>query len=435
MKSMRGFLIIIGLLFIITVSVELSQRKKFSWEPTFGNTDYHPFGCAIFDDVMKTAIPGGYHVINSTFLRLNNAPPQDGPIALLVITNEDFGDKELDAMLKFAENGNKLFLVSSSLGYSVKDTLGVRENFGWFSYGTLMRNGTDQQFDTIYIVQPLNGRDSLTPPVVMQDYAFYSRLVSNRFDSYDDIYRVLAVSQLKPVRRDVIKRDKVVRDSFVTYTSNYYPAFALRRPWGEGEITLISTPLIFTNYGMMNGENAQYIFDLLQGVDSLPLYRTLAYNKPKYQNSGSPFAYFHQHPPLRRALYFTLALILLFLVFTAKRRQRAMPVWNEPENQSLTFVKLIGTLYFQRHDALDLVSKQYTYFTEQLRRKTGIDIDGEKDDKELAKLLVRQTGLSEEWLWRFIAELRQVIEHKNPIDDRTMKRMIDGMRKILYTEE
>ncbi len=36
----------------------------------------------------------------------------------------------------------------------------------------------------------------------------------------------------------------------------------------------------------------------------------------------SPFRYFLAHEPLRWALYLTMITIILFMIFTAKRRQR-----------------------------------------------------------------------------------------------------------------
>ena len=71
MKGMRGFLIFIVLLFVVVFSIELSQRKKFVWLPTYAENDYHPFGSAIFDDVMKASLPNGYFVCDSTFEAFN----------------------------------------------------------------------------------------------------------------------------------------------------------------------------------------------------------------------------------------------------------------------------------------------------------------------------------------------------------------------------
>ncbi len=438
MKSMQSFLIVITLFFLILFSVKLSQQKKFVWKPTFGTNDYQPFGSAIFDDVMKTAVPGGYHIINSTFTRLNTAPPQEGPIALLLVSDDQIHRKEdINALLEFVEKGNKLFWATNKLDHNLVDTLGVKFYNYFYRNTSLLSSVRGEFYKKLYVVQPYQAGDSSYIPKVEQEYEFLSFFVGESFSYYSDDYRVLALSKLVKEEANFQKVDTIINDQEESLTSYemYYPAAAITRTWGKGEITLISTPYIFTNYGIMNSNSAQYIFDMLQGVGDLPLYRTLGYNKASYRDPTSPFAYFHSHPPLKRALYFSLTLVLLFFIFTARRRQRAIPLWQGVQNQTLIFVKLIGTLYFQKHNNLDLVCKRYLYFTEQLRRKYGIDINEQSNDKELAEHLHQQTGLAEEWLWSFMAELRQVVRQDKSIDDHTMKRMIDGMREILYAEE
>ena len=132
-------------------------------------------------------------------------------------------------------------------------------------------------------------------------------------------------------------------DSLTTDSLVYMPV-AMSRRWGKGEVILVSTPLIFTNYGMLDGKNATYIFRLLSQMGKLPIVRTEGYMKETAQVQQSPFRYLLAHQPLRWALYLTMITIILFMIFTAKRRQRVIPVIHEPANKSLEFTELIGTL-------------------------------------------------------------------------------------------
>ena len=149
----------------------------------------------------------------------------------------------------------------------------------------------------------------------------------------------------------------------------------MSRRWGKGEVILVSTPLIFTNYGMLDGKNATYIFRLLSQMGKLPIVRTEGHMKETAQVQQSPFRYFLAHEPLRWALYLTMITIILFMIFTAKRRQRVIPVIHEPANKSLEFTELIGTLYFQKKDHADLVRKKFSYLAEELRREIQVDIE------------------------------------------------------------
>ena len=104
--------------------------------------------------------------------------------------------------------------------------------------------------------------------------------------------------------------------------------------------------LHFTNYGVLDGKNAAYIFRLLSQMGEFPIIRTEGYLEEAAQVQMSPFRYFISQRPLRWALYLTMIAILLFMTFTARRRQRVIPVIHEPENKSMEFTELIGTLYF-----------------------------------------------------------------------------------------
>ena len=108
----------------------------------------------------------------------------------------------------------------------------------------------------------------------------------------------------------------------------------------------------------------------------------------------SPFRYFLSQPPLRWALYLSMVSILLFMIFTARRKQRAIPVIREPENKSLEFTKLIGTLYYQKHDHANLVHKKFTYFAEVLRREIQVDVEEVADDERSFHRIAQKTGMS-----------------------------------------
>ena len=117
-----------------------------------------------------------------------------------------------------------------------------------------------------------------------------------------------------------------------TVSRNYHPLVAMVRPWGKGEVVLVSTPLLFTNYGVLDEKNATYIFRILSQIGELPVVRTEGYMTETAQTQRSPLRYFLSQRPLRWAIYLSMFAILLFMVFTARRRQRAIPVVNRKTN-------------------------------------------------------------------------------------------------------
>ena len=119
------------------------------------------------------------------------------------------------------------------------------------------------------------------------------------------------------------------------------------------------------------------------------------------------------------------------MIFTAKRRQRVIPVAREPENKSLEFTELIGTLYYQKKDHADLVRKKFTYFAEELRKDIQVDIEEVADDERSFHRIAQKTGLETDDIAKFIREMRPVIYGGRVISEEEMKLLIDKMNEII----
>jgi hypothetical protein len=122
---------------------------------------------------------------------------------------------------------------------------------------------------------------------------------------------------------------------------------ALSYPVGKGEIILVTTPLLFTNYGILN--NPAYVHRLMNRLKPLPVVRTEAYMPNVNVAETSPFRELLKRPPLRWALYLTILGVVLLMGFSARRRQRAIPEVTPPKNYQLDFIRRIGTLQYQRN--------------------------------------------------------------------------------------
>lgn len=172
-------------------------------------------------------------------------------------------------------------------------------------------------------------------------------------------------------------------------------------------------------------------FRILSQMGGFPIVRTEGYMKETAQVQMSPFRYFLSQPPLRWALYLSMVSILLFMIFTARRKQRTIPVIREPENKSLEFAELIGTLYYQKKDHADLVRKKYLYFAEELRREIQVDVEEVAEDERSFGRIARKTGMEAGEIAAFIREVRPVVYGGRSISEEEMKRLIDRMNEII----
>lgn len=402
MKGSRWFIIFIVAFLLVMFAVEYHLPKKFVWTPTFSHYDEQPLGCALFDSLLSSSLPNGYSISKETFYQMEGDTTDNGNKGILVIANNlSMVEADVNALLKMAKRGNKIMLVSNNYPKYLEDTLRFYCTYSHFSAAAFKKYASSIfRKDSIYWIA-----DSVYS---RQLYRCYPQFCNSYFRSYDSL----------PVRK-LAEKDMGSG------------ALAIVRPWGKGEIMLVSTPLLFTNYGVLDGNNANYIFRLLSQMGELPILRSEGYMKATAQVQQSPFRYLLAHQPLRWALYLTMITILLFMIFTAKRRQRAIPVVREPANKSLEFTELIGTLYFQKKDHVDLVRKKFAYLAEVLRREIQVDIEEVADDKRSFERIARKTGMDAEDIAKFIHEVRPVLYGGRTIDSEQMKVFIDKMNEII----
>ena len=419
MKASRWFIVFIVAFLLIMFAIEYNLPKKFAWTPTFSHYDEQPLGCALFDSLLSSSLPHGYSLSKETFYQMEEDTVDK--MGILVIANTlSMVKADVNALLKMAERGNKIMLVSNNYPKLLEDTLGFYCTYSHFNAAAFRKYASSIfRNEIIYWVA-----DSVYS---RQLYRCYPQFCNSSFRRYDSkVIRKLAEKDMTDAIGDALADS----DSVKVY-SNYHPLLAMARPWGEGEIILVSTPLLFTNYGVLDENNANYIFRLLSQMGELPIVRSEGYMKATAQVQQSPLRYLLAHQPLRWALYLTMITILLFMIFTAKRRQRAIPVVREPANKSLEFTELIGTLYFQKKDHVDLVRKKFAYLAEELRREIQVDIEEVADDKRSFERIARKTGMDVGEIAEFIHEVRPVLYGGRVIDSEQMKVFIDKMNEII----
>lgn len=411
MKPGYWFTLFIVVFLGIMFAIECSLPKKFIWSPTYGSADRQPFGCALFDELVADAWPEECFLSEETFYQLSEQDTTENYAFLAIAKDLELKRPDVEAILNMAERGNKIMLVSSSFGKLLEDTLGFRCSYSYFDFKGLKNYATSMtRRDTLRWV----GDTAVYAP---RYFTFYPQLCKGYFEKYDSLTSVLA--------------EKVVPLGDSLYTAKgCVPAVALSRKIGEGEVILVSTPLLFTNYGITDGGNATYALRLLSRMSNLPLYRTEAYGIGAQQKE-SPLSYFLSQPALRWGLYVTILTLVLFMLLTARRRQRAIPVVRPPENRTMEFTELIGTLYAQQKNHADLVRKKFTYFADALRRIAQIDVEDGADDGILCRRIAVRTGIEEEKVRRLFRELRPVLRAEREVSELQMKEYIDGMNEIM----
>lgn len=323
----RKFWLLTATLLVLMLALEYNMPRRFQWEPTFAHADKQPFGCYVFDSVLSQTMPNGYTVCRKT---LSQLALQDTTPRAIIILHHNFWREGLqtDTLLTLAQRGCRILIAASTFPIDLGDTLGtdirLRSRFKLKDIQD-MRPQRDSIFWT---------GDTLHYPATT--FRVFPQLVSACIWCSDSIpHEPLAM---------IIEEEEI--DSDEHEFMDVKNPIAISYPIGRGELILVTTPLLLTNYGML--DCPAYVHRLMNRLQDLPTVRTEAYMPNTDMNERSPFRELLKRPPLRWALYLVLLGVVLLMTLTARRRQRAIPVEQPPRNYQLDFIRHIGTLQYKK---------------------------------------------------------------------------------------
>ena len=338
MKFSRIYIVCILLFLLLVFLSEYRMPRHFRWEPSFNHADKQPFGCYVFDSVLSASLSQDYTVNSQTLYQLRDLKRPHG---ILIVAEDvsEWGDTEVRSAFHLATAGHRLLLACGSMGRRMEDTLRTHSYFSGSSTPLIKYVKQGLGRDTIeWFADDCYGR---------RDYYYYPQLLNHELYLNTDSIDCRVLSHIPSSRSE--------------YST---VATAVTYPIGKGSITWVCTPLVFTNYGMLDGNNHEYIFRLLSQMGDLPVIRTEAYMPAFQEAQQTPLRYVLSQRPLRWALYLSLLTILIAMVLGFRRRQRVIPLVEPPRNHLLEFVQLIGTLYYQRRDCRQqLLNQSEKYHT------------------------------------------------------------------------
>jgi len=421
MKGSRLYMFFLLVFLVIVFLVDYNAPHQFEWKPTYDKNDKEPFGSFVFDDVMSSSIYN-YTVDNKTFYQLFQADSLASDSAILLTENTlHFNETDIEFLFKLLHKGNRIMLCTDEFPFKLLDSLGLSVTYQKvtsFFGGSFVQN-TDR--DSIFL-----GRDTLNPERVFEVFlevhpvSFGFRGARRGAGDMED--------EGDTVKHTVIKYDSLE----VLVWDNKNKPLVVRVFLGKGELFLVSTPLMFTNFGMLDGNNASYAFRLLSYLKkspASPLVRIEAYGKHD-ERPHSPLRYILSEETLRWATYSILVLLILFMAFTAKRRQRIIPVRVAPPNRTLGFMFLISNLYYQKHDNLEILKMKYMFFCAEVKDLSGVDLSDKLPSETDYERLIEKSGMERESISRLLQNIQQAVGGTK-VNDWQLKHYIDEMNKFL----
>ncbi len=140
----------------------------------------------------------------------------------------------------------------------------------------------------------------------------------------------------------------------------------IRYSLGEGHITLHAAPLALSNYFLLQDGNENYLSAIWQ---SLPENVNRIYWNDFYMRdtTSSSMDILWRHPATRIALILAIIILLLYILFEGKRKQRIIPILPPLKNDSVSFVETVGRLYYNKGNHTNLADKMVQQFLEWVR--------------------------------------------------------------------
>jgi hypothetical protein len=345
------YYVFIGIILLIIILFELFKPKPIDWSFTLEKEDKIPYGTYVLFNTIKDIFP--FKVIEETDRTVFESYDfEDKKKRNYLFISQTFNPDKYDSeyLVKLAQGGNNIFISAHFFDGKIADTLNLKTDISSF-------------FDTSSVINFYNNTIKRSKDFIYgRSSSFYY------FTSFD-----------------------TVRAEVLAYSDSFNPIF-LRYKYGEGYIYVNCVPEVYTNYAMIAEKNYSFAYTSLS---YLPIQDVVwdDYYKPNRELKKRPLSFIFDNISFKYAYFLLLATALLFVIFTAKRRQRIIPVIKPFKNTSLDFVKTIGRLYYHTKNHKDIALKKYNYLQhyvqskyylniadpdisfEQIAEKTGVDKD------------------------------------------------------------
>ena len=372
------------------------------WTETYYRDDKIPFGTyVLFNEFNSILNAPSIEVIDRPLYSFFRNNPDDTTRALYVAITPMFRPDHLDTerMLDLVRGGSDLFVSAEFYSSNFLTLLGLERepmsigNLGWEAL-----------------------QDSMTHELTLVNLP-------------DKSWNIPLVAS----RSSFVTADTVASDSVrvLGHSQTHSNAF-LEVPLGDGTLYLHTVPAVFSNYFMLDTEYdlSSYASAVLSHLPEGEDVRWLEYYTTGGNASRSPFQVLGRYPGFRWAYWTGLVAVLIFFLFTARRKQRAIPVLAPVRNTSLDYVHTIGDLYYRRGSHIDLAKKRIRYFREYLQEQYRLTVTDFNESEAIQAAI--KTGRDEELIKPLFSRIQKVSGTNSITEDQLVQldKYLDRFYKI-----
>lgn len=358
----------IGVVIVLMMIAEITKPKALNWRDSYSASDKIPLGCYVLYNELDNFSNQTIEVsTKNSFESLKELKDSTKTISFFINDGISFDKQASEALLKYVENGNQVFISANYFYGNLSDTLNISV-------------GTDS--NGLFKKPSLH---SFISPSLKKNSKRFSDVIENSYFTKIDTLQAIALGTI-----EIDKNDKINNDTIPDININF-----IKMPYGtnHGAFYIHTNPFAFTNYHMLH-DKEDYAATVLS---FLPKHHIIWDN---YYKSGrkiitSPLRFILQNQALKWAFYVALVSLILFVIFRGKRTQRIIPVVEPLKNATLDFTKTIGDLYYQHGDFTNIITNKIQYFLEQIRSKYYLNTN-ELSEGFISKLAIKSSNKKED---------------------------------------
>ncbi|WP_179346187.1 DUF4350 domain-containing protein [Winogradskyella ursingii] len=340
-KRSKIALYIIGAVVLFMMIAEITKPKALNWRDSYSAADKIPLGCYVLFNELDTFTDKDILVSSETIYQYLKEIDTTERKSLILINNYiSFDNEESDALLKFVEQGNSVFISSSYFYGNVMDSLKV---------------SLERQYTNLYKKE---SKHQFTSPILKKNNRLFDQVIENSYFTSIDTLTTTVLGTM------TIKDE----DNYDQLHTNF-----VKVPFGEndGMFLLHSNPFAFTNYHLLN-DKEDYAATVLSYIPDNQLIWDNNYKSGR-KVIRTPLRYILSNTALKWSFYISMFGLILFVIFRGKRTQRIIPVIDKLQNSTVEFTQTIGELYYQHGDYTNIINKKIQYFLEFVRTNYYLD--------------------------------------------------------------
>lgn len=353
MKGYKRFVIAFIVLFVLFIITDLTAPKPTDWKETLRDDDKNPYGTY----VLRQSLPSLFEkarVENIDIPFYNFTEQYDGKkdsnqLYISVAPQMNLSNTEITQLFNFAKRGNYVLLSAEEFGKKLNDSLHIKNKTYFFNLLDSSRvNFLDANIRTA------------------KGYSFYSQTIDNYFSK---LPKTATIDSL-----GMIEQNKEI--NFIKVNM------------GKGAIFLHASPICFTNAFQLYKNNYKYTEQVLSFLPQKihTLYWDQYYSQGDDNEPQTPFRYFLTHFWLRIGFYMAWILLILYVLFSGKRRQRTIPIILPPRNTTEDFIQTISSLYYNQKSGKEIFEKKVYHWLNYIRNNLHLDTDQVSTDDFWEKL-------------------------------------------------